>query len=163
MVNCGFFNILSAETLIFSLKFDHLINLTHFPKWLRESAKSLLYKLKNSEILSKLRISEPGGGSACQLLSALTAILLTLEQNKKPCCWCQNKTKDHGGKKKWADQFSHILDHFRKNFFRKFIIALSCHSLAFLNVVQIVGFVKFVTWISLSYYINLPILIHGFL
>ena len=47
---------------------SNLINLTHFPKWLRESAKSLLYKTKklrnseqsqkflvNSEILSRLK------------------------------------------------------------------------------------------------------------
>ena len=35
---------------------SNLINLTHFPKWLRKSAKSLLYKtkkLRNSEFLQK--------------------------------------------------------------------------------------------------------------
>ena len=50
---CGtlwFFNLLSAKKLISA---SNLINLTHFPKWLRKSAKSLLYKTK------KLRNSEP--------------------------------------------------------------------------------------------------------
>ena len=40
-----------------SFSASNLINLTHFPKWLRKSAKSLLYKMK------KLRNSESVGGS----------------------------------------------------------------------------------------------------
>ena len=43
---------------------SNLINLTHLQKWLRKSAKSLLYKLK------KLRNSELGGVSALKSLKS---------------------------------------------------------------------------------------------
>ena len=46
-----------------SFSASNLINLTYFPKWLRKSAKILLYKLK------KLRNSEPGGGSGLNCTS----------------------------------------------------------------------------------------------
>ena len=50
-----FFNLPSAKN---SFSASNLISLTHFPKWLRKSAKSLLYKTE------KLRNSESTGGSA---------------------------------------------------------------------------------------------------
>ena len=55
----------------YSYSASHLINLTYFSKWLKKSAKSLLYKLKkSSEILRKLRNSEPGGASGKDITNA---------------------------------------------------------------------------------------------
>ena len=52
------FNIPSAETLIFSLKFDQFD-----PSFSQMTQKVCYIKQKNSEILSKLRNSESVGGS----------------------------------------------------------------------------------------------------
>ena len=51
---CGilwFFNLPSAETLILSLKFDQF---DPFSQLTQKVCQSLLYKLKNSEILSRV-------------------------------------------------------------------------------------------------------------
>ena len=61
---CGtlwFFNLPSAETLIFSLKFDQLDPFSQMTQKVYQ--KSAILTEKNSEILSKLRISEPAGVS----------------------------------------------------------------------------------------------------
>ena len=49
MLFCGFstFQSRNAQLLIFSASI--LINLTHFPRWLRKSARSLLYKLNKTQ------------------------------------------------------------------------------------------------------------------
>ena len=61
---CGtlwFLNLPSAETLIFSLKFDQLDPFSQMTQ--KVCQKSAILTEKNSEILSKLRISEPAGVS----------------------------------------------------------------------------------------------------
>ena len=61
---CGtlwFFNLPSAETLIFSLKFDQLDPFSQMTQ--KVCQKSAILTEKNSEILSKLKISEPAGVS----------------------------------------------------------------------------------------------------
>ena len=53
---------------------SNMINSVHFPKWLRLSATYLLFKLKNSDNLSKLRLWV--GWGLCFLLLAKNTLLV---------------------------------------------------------------------------------------
>ena len=85
MVHCGFSTFQVQKN---SFSASNLINLTHFPKWLRKSAKSLLYKAK------KLGNSESAGGSELDIFfqdlesSFIIKVGLKLVMTSKPLlCW----------------------------------------------------------------------------